>query len=38
MAEPPSDHGYRTDALVASDIGAYLDAHARKDLDRKSVV
>ncbi|MGI8931225.1 MAG: sulfate adenylyltransferase subunit CysN, partial [Sphingomicrobium sp.] len=31
---PPSGHAYRADALVASDIDAYLDAHARKDLLR----
>ena len=34
MADKPSDHGYRADALVASDIEAYLAAHARKDLLR----
>ena len=34
MVDTPSDHGYRADALIASDIDAYLDAHARKDLLR----
>ena len=34
MADTPADHGYRADALVASDIDAYLAAHARKDLLR----
>ncbi len=34
MADTSTDHGYRADALVASDIDAYLDAHSRKDMLR----
>ncbi|TPG14305.1 sulfate adenylyltransferase subunit CysN [Sphingomonas oligophenolica] len=31
---PSEDHGYRADALIAEDIGAYLDRHRHKTLLR----